>query len=417
MSYIASLIAILLLLLLAVLVAWPARTTPLRIALAAILLVCAASTALHLSDLFSLLPPRHPTWQTAANWAVIVTVASILFVLWRSRTAGDVQPPRRRTFLLSIGAVTLVDLISATVAKPSGAPKSTARSAKIALRTPIRTGAAFVNGVTIAYRDLGAGPPMVLIHGFPETGAAFDAVLDTLAAHYRLIVPDLRGFGASDRTAGGYDKANVARDIAALLDGLSIVAAHIVGHDIGSRVAFAFAAQFPTRTQTLTVTEAILEGLPGTGLIRRFGWLIPPAKHFAIFAEPEAAEARFKGRERDLILWFMNSKSFALRYTEADVRDYVASFERERGMWAAFKHYETLWTRDAAFNRDVNAQAMADIPALVLSGDHGGGGLLADQLRSLGLRKIRAVVIPDAGHWIFAERPTYVAEQLLSFAK
>ena len=68
-----------------------------------------------------------------------------------------------------------------------------------------------------------------------------------LGQRYRLIVPDLRGAGRSERTPEGYDKKTLASDVRALMDHLKIDRAHVIGHDIGARIAYAFAVQYPER--------------------------------------------------------------------------------------------------------------------------------------------------------------------------
>src|SRR5215467_11967601 len=97
-----------------------------------------------------------------------------------------------------------------------------------AAKLHILTGTVPVNGTALYYRDIGppGAPPVVLLHGFPETGDAFAPVAAALGKHYRLIVPDLRGVGASQVPAAGYDKRIMAADVRALLDRLGIARAH-----------------------------------------------------------------------------------------------------------------------------------------------------------------------------------------------
>ncbi len=117
----------------------------------------------------------------------------------------------------------------------------------------IETGMAAVDGVVLYYRDIGPrdAAPLVLLHGFPETGDAFAPLAAALGSRYRLIVPDLRGAGASSVPSVGYEKRIVAADVGGLIDRLGIARAHVLGHDIGARVAVAFAVQYPDRLPTL----------------------------------------------------------------------------------------------------------------------------------------------------------------------
>lgn len=79
-----------------------------------------------------------------------------------------------------------------------------------------------VGGVAISYRISGAGEPVVLLHGWPESSLGWAKVLPLLAARYRVVAPDLRGFGESDRPLAGYDSRTVADDVASLIAALGL---------------------------------------------------------------------------------------------------------------------------------------------------------------------------------------------------
>src|SRR6266404_212009 len=102
-----------------------------------------------------------------------------------------------------------------------------------------------VNGVKLHYFIGGKGSPVVLLHGYAETSHMWFPIMPLLASNHTVIVPDLRGVGASSKPEGGYDKKNMAVDIHELVASLGINRATIVGHDIGLMVAYAYAAQFP----------------------------------------------------------------------------------------------------------------------------------------------------------------------------
>ena len=130
---------------------------------------------------------------------------------------------------------------------------------------------------------------MILLHGFPETGDAIAPAVAALGKRYRLIVPDLRGAGRSERASSGYEKKTLATDVKELMDRLKIGRAHVIGHDIGARVAYAFA----------------VEGIPGTTEFRRFAPTNSRTRHFALFARVDDAVAEHQGKEEDLILSFI----------------------------------------------------------------------------------------------------------------
>jgi len=97
-----------------------------------------------------------------------------------------------------------------------------------------------VDGIHLHVRSGGSGPPVLLLHGFAETGAMWDPLLPLLAREHTVIVPDLRGAGDSDKPEGGYDKAGMARDMHGLVRRLGLEQpVRVVGHDIGMMVAYA----------------------------------------------------------------------------------------------------------------------------------------------------------------------------------
>src|SRR3954447_8680146 len=104
------------------------------------------------------------------------------------------------------------------------------------------------DGVSIHYEEHGAGDPVLLMHGFTESARDLAGVIDGLAPHYRVIAPDLRGYGRSQPQPRDYPVdfyQRDARDMAALLGHLGITRAHITGFSDGSEVALLVAIQNP----------------------------------------------------------------------------------------------------------------------------------------------------------------------------
>ena len=273
-----------------------------------------------------------------------------------------------------------------------------------------------VNGVALYYRDIGpsGAPSVVLLHGFPETGDAFAPVVAALGRRYRLIVPDLRGAGASQVPDAGYDKRIVAADAAALMDRLGIARAHLIGHDLGARVAVAFAVQYPDRLLSLGVAEAFIEGLAGTAEFKRLAATNPRLQHFARFAKVDDSVAAYRGREEELVLSFMNSRSKTRRFTAADVTRYVASLKRDGALRAAFLGYEAL-DRDAAFLERANFLPLAEVPALALVCQSPAGNGLQRQLAAAGLRNLKAATLERCAHWIYEEDPEETTTAIIAF--
>jgi pimeloyl-ACP methyl ester carboxylesterase len=118
-----------------------------------------------------------------------------------------------------------------------------------------------VNGVKLAYRITGEGPPLVLVMGYRLNSAAWPVTfIEQLARHFTVIVLDNRGTGLSDKPVHGYAIANMARDIRALLDCLEIAQVHMLGYSMGGAIAQEFVRQFPDRISRLILCATMAGG-------------------------------------------------------------------------------------------------------------------------------------------------------------
>jgi len=121
------------------------------------------------------------------------------------------------------------------------------------------------NGLQLHVRDEGSGTPVILLHGFPDTGDLWRNQVPALVkSGFRPIVPDMRGRGRSSKAqaVSDYRLSTIVRDVTGILDVLGIERAHVVGHDWGAGVAWLTAALVPQRVDRLVVISV---GAPGTG--------------------------------------------------------------------------------------------------------------------------------------------------------
>ena len=109
----------------------------------------------------------------------------------------------------------------------------------------------------------GDGPPLLLVHGWPETWYAWRLLMPALARDFEVIAVDQRGSGLSDKPAGGYDTGTLAGDLVALMDALGHERFAVVGHDTGFAISYALAADHPDRVERVALAE--IPGLPGRG--------------------------------------------------------------------------------------------------------------------------------------------------------
>ncbi|WP_245402053.1 alpha/beta fold hydrolase [Nocardia albiluteola] len=158
------------------------------------------------------------------------------------------------------------------------------------------------NGIEANVATAGTGPAVVLLHGFPHTWQLWREIIGPLSARFRVIAPDLRGFGASTRAPDGYDAETLTEDLAGILDALAVPDAAVAGIDAGAPVATLLALRAPERVRRLVVMESMLGSLPGAEEFLAAG----PPWWFGFHAVPGLAETVLAGHEARYIDWFLD---------------------------------------------------------------------------------------------------------------
>lgn len=270
------------------------------------------------------------------------------------------------------------------------------------------------NGIRQHYLDAGQGAPVVLLHGFPETNFAWRYQIPALAEHYRVIAPDLRGYGETDKPAGGYDKRNMARDLRELLRALGIEKIALVGHDRGARVATRFAKDYPEMVDRLVV----MDNVPTRIVAREFNAQVARSYWFFIFNQvPDLPEALISGRE-DLWLrhlfsdWCYNP----LAIDGEAFRTYVEAYRRPGALRGAMSDYRAN-AEDVAQDK-VDADIKIACPTLSLWGaDFHAVGKMFDMAAIWAemASDLRTLPIPECGHLPQEEQPEQVNAALLDF--
>ncbi|OEZ99675.1 alpha/beta fold hydrolase [Duganella phyllosphaerae] len=272
------------------------------------------------------------------------------------------------------------------------------------------------NGIRQHYLEAGdtTGAPVVLLHGFPETSFAWRFQMPELAKHYRVIAPDLRGYGETDKPAAGYDKRTMARDLVELLRVLDIPKIALVGHDRGARVATRFAKDHPELLDRLVV----MDNVPTRIVAREFSPQLANSYWFFIFNQvPDLPEALIAGRE-DLWLrhlfsdWCYNP----LAISGAAFDTYVEAYRRPGAVRGAMSDYRAI-AEDVAQDK-VDADIKISCPTLSLWGaDFHAVGKMFDMAAVWAemASNLRTVAIPQAGHLPQEEQPELVNAALLDF--
>jgi pimeloyl-ACP methyl ester carboxylesterase len=268
-----------------------------------------------------------------------------------------------------------------------------------------------VNGTRIHHVSGGAGPAVVLLHGWPLSWREWRGVMPALArAGFTVIAPDLRGLGDSARPSEGYDKKTMADDIRGIVHGLGFDTVDLVGTDIGMMVAVSWALHHPAEIRRLVLAESLV---PGFGLEE----LMNPATggywHFGFHAQVDLATMLTEGKEAQYLdsNWKMFSPLDGI--TAEDRAEFLRTYGHPEGMRAGFRHYASMLA-DGKANRQAFAQKLA-VPVLVLNAELG-----IPQHQTLGgveqvFANVEHDLVPAAGHAFAADRPDWTAPRILRF--
>ncbi len=259
-------------------------------------------------------------------------------------------------------------------------------------------------------------PAVVLLHGFPDASYGWRGVIPLLSEDYRVIAPDLRGYGGTSVPDEGYDLATLATDVVALLDALGVEQAHLVGHDWGAAITWQVARDAPERLLSATALNvphptALMETWESNKAQRdykRFANLmtsrltprvlagIDQEDRAAVYQE-ELVDKSVFGPDQSAFYWeLLNDKA----ETKPPLMYYRENFGSWREVWASAQDFPDI-----------------TVPTLVLWGEQDSYMLVENAARSCEhvSAECVAAVHPEAAHWLLWEQPAWVVQQWTEF--
>jgi pimeloyl-ACP methyl ester carboxylesterase len=271
---------------------------------------------------------------------------------------------------------------------------------------------ATVNGIQMHYVIGGQGDPIVLLHGWPETWYEWRHVMPALAKNYTVIVPDLRGLGDSSKPPTGYDGNTAAEDIHQLVTQLGFKTIFLVGHDIGTQVAYSYAAAHPTEVKRLAVMELTIPGFEPAGRM--------PIWWRLFHQTPDIPEALVQGKEMMYLSWFYRNLAYnPSAITQADINEFVSHYSAPGGMRAGFEYYRAF-PQEAIQNENYSKTKLT-MPVLALGAGYipvfGGNITMPSIVYGMKIlaQNVEGITVPNSGHWIPEEQPEFVIKQLANF--
>jgi pimeloyl-ACP methyl ester carboxylesterase len=283
-----------------------------------------------------------------------------------------------------------------------------------------------VGGIRLHYRIGGdpQGPPVLLWHGFLGTSYAWRSVAPELAnAGCAVLVPDMRGYGDSDKPPGttGYDAGALAEEFRALVAQLRFGAGRpltLAAFDMGAPPALLWAAEHPDQIagllyleEPVLLQEVISKIITFNPVAMERGslwwWILPHA--------PNAPERLIVGNERAFLTWFYDRDPSTRRAIDsATIDEYLRTFSGREGVLGALGVYRAVFTTMQQ-TAPLTASKVR-VPIVALGGERAQGDRVRDML-SLVAENVVGGTVPDCGHFLPEERPDEITRQILKLVK
>ena len=275
------------------------------------------------------------------------------------------------------------------------------------------------NGIRFHYVTAGEGPLVILLHGFPQFWYAWRHQIPALASRFKVVAPDLRGYGDSDKppNVADYRTDILAADVAALVKALGHDRAHVVGHDWGGAVAWTVALEQPHVVEKLVVlncphpkpfAKALRSNLRQLGrswyiFFFQIPWL-PEA--IVRYAPEQMAERMFRG--------------MAVRkdtFSDEDIRQFRESWLKPGALTGMVNYYRATFRNVAAMRELDRSEVRIAAPTLLIwaEDDVALGKELTYGMEPLFSGPFRTHYVPGCSHWVNEEQPDLVNRLLLEF--
>ncbi len=275
------------------------------------------------------------------------------------------------------------------------------------------------DGVVVDALVGGSGPPLLLLHGYPQTRVMWRAIAPLLARHFTVVVPDLRGYGRSDKPPGDaahvtYSKRVMASDQLASMRALGFERFGVAGHDRGGRVAYRLALDQPEAVTAL----ALLDIIPTADVWLRAD---PEAAmrmyHWFFLARPPPPPETFIGGDPEFFLR-ATMQSWAgpgFAFDEESMADYVACFSEPTAIHASCEDYRSGWGIDRALDEADRCSKKIGVPVLVIWSE-GFSVAQSEPLKtwSAWAENVVGHAVPG-GHFVCEEQPQRVGALLQGF--
>jgi pimeloyl-ACP methyl ester carboxylesterase len=258
----------------------------------------------------------------------------------------------------------------------------------------------------------GEGPPLLLVHGWPQTWYQFRLIMPGLARDFSVVAVDQRGIGLSDKPTGGYDSASLASDLVALMDALGHPRFALYGTDVGMPIAYALAADHRDRVDRLAVSEAPLPGISPSPPL----FLPPPLNavlwHLAFNQLPTINEQLVTGREDIFFGAEFDASAGTHKLPDYVVQYYIDTLKDPDHLRGSFEFYRAIPVTSAQ-NEQRKARRLT-LPVLAIGGAESSGEGPGNTMK-LAADDVQTMVLAGSGHWVAEQAPDQLLTALTTF--
>ncbi|HLY49438.1 MAG TPA: alpha/beta hydrolase [Solirubrobacteraceae bacterium] len=267
----------------------------------------------------------------------------------------------------------------------------------------------WANGVRLHVAEAGAGPPLLLLHGWPQHWWSWRELIPRLAQEHRVLVPDLRGWGWSDAPPGDYAKATFAADVLALLDEEGIECVTLIGHDWGAFSGFLLALEHPERVERMVALDIVP---PWTTRPSLRHLAVPLLVSYQVLVATPVVGTAVMTKSNAFVRTMIRGGSRLRRWTDAELDVYADVLRDPARARASSACYRTFLTRELAGLAGRHHPGDLRVPTLLVMGS---ASPIHRVLNPQPGPNLRLETINGAGHFLPEEAPEQVLELAVAF--
>ncbi len=275
-----------------------------------------------------------------------------------------------------------------------------------------------VNGIRMHYVQAGAGPLVVLLHGFPEFWYSWRHQIAALSPYFTVVAPDLRGYNDTEKPDWGYEVDVLTTDVSELIRALGQPQAHVVGHDWGGALAWNLAITMPEYVARLVVLNLPHPARFAQGTLRNPLQLLR-SSYIGLFQIPLVPEFILGANNFALLdQMFLGAAAQKQAFPEAVLREYRTAMAKPGALTAALNWYRSLASDLPRLLQQRESALQVTVPTMLIWGEQ--DPVLGVELTYGTERyvpRLRLHYIRDSGHWVQQEQPELVNRYLLDFLR